>query len=174
LFILACTLALPASAQLTWKNLHFGQSRDEARAQLTTQNIAVQNTPDGSLQSTADYELPIPPLQHTFPMVASFHFDDAGQLAEVTLALDVPAMRRYWGTLGTDDALFTFAEEKLITALTGRYGTALYRTPTCDSDPKQSCTSLWRGPDQSIVLDRLTTPRGPRLIIRYQPLATDI
>jgi hypothetical protein len=178
LLLLACTLtAAAAPAQTTWHNLHFGQSRDEVRAQLSTQNLSLQTTPDNSLQTAADYDLNLPGLQHPLSMIATFHFSDAGTLADVTLAVDLPAVRRYWAPLGSDDVIVSFVSEKLAIALSGIYGTAIYRSPSCDVSPTPApafCTSVWHAQDQTIELDRPISPRGPRLLIRYQPLATDL
>jgi hypothetical protein len=173
--ILAATTT--AAAQSTWHGVHFGESRDDVRTQLTAQNLPVEASQEGTLQSNTDYELPIPGLRHTFPMFVSFHFDDNNALADVSLTLDVPGMHRYWAIIGSDESLFNFAEEHLIGALSGLYGTPLYRSSACDAEPKQPapvCIYSWRGSDQTVQLERLTTPRGQRLVIRYQPLATDL
>ncbi len=175
LFVLA--LSLPASAQLTWKNLHFGQSRDDVRTQLRASGMEVETSQENSLQSTADYELALPGLARTLPMHAGFHFNDANGLADVTLWLDLAGMRRYWAALGPEEALYNFAAEKLTVALSGRYGPPLYRSPDCDKAPQAPtafCTLGWRGPDQLIEMERSPAARGPRLVIRYQPLAADL
>jgi hypothetical protein len=177
---LALLLALAtaaASAQTTWHNVHFGESRDVVRAQITAQNVPLSTAQDGSLQSNTDYELALPGLRHTFPMLVAFHFDDAATLTDITLTLDLPGMKRYWSTLGPDEALLNFAAEHLTAALSSIYGTPLFHSAACDADPKQPspfCMLSWRGNNQTVEIERSTTPHGPRLLIRYQPLATDL
>jgi hypothetical protein len=169
--------ATTASAQTTWKGLHFGESREDVRAQLTAQSFTVEATQDGSLQSTADYELAVPGLRHTFPMIASFQFDDNLALADITLSLDLAGMRRYWATVGPEDALMNFAAEKLTGALSGRYGAPIYRSTACDAELKQNpgfCIVSWRGSEQTVEMERAASAKGLRLLIRYQPLATDL
>ena len=175
--VLACIASTAgASAQNTWKGLHFGESRDDVRNQLAAQSITVETAQDGTLQATKNYELTIPGLRYPFPMLASFHFDDASDLADVTLALDLPAMRLYWAAIGPEDALANFAAEKLTGALSGRYGTPLYRSTACDAETKQPafCIVSWPGSGQTIELERGTSPKGLRLLVRYQPLANDL
>lgn len=175
LYLTAATTA--ASAQATWHGLHFGDSRDNVRDHLTAQNLPVEASQEGTLQSNADYELSIPSLRHTLPMQLSFHFDDNNALADITLALDLPGMKRYWAAIGSDEALFNFAEEHLIGALSGLYGAPLYRSRACDAEPKQPspvCILSWHGDQQTIQMERQLTPHGQRLVIRYQPLATDL
>ncbi len=166
-----------ACAQSTWHNLHFGQSRDDVRAQLSAQNMPVETSQEGTLQSTTDFELALPGLRYTLPMLASFHFNDAAQLSDVTLTLDLAGMHRYWATLGSDDTLLAFATEHLTSAISGRYGAPIYRSPACDTDPKTQpsfCLFSWHGTEQTIEMERHASARGPRLLIRYQPLATDL
>lgn len=174
LCIALCTVA--AHAQATWKGLHFGQSREQVRAELAAQNIATETSQEGSLQTTADYDLFLPSLAHTLPFHVSFHFTDAGGLMDVSLTLDLLGMRRYWSILGPDEAMIHFAGEHLAGALSGRYGAPLYHTPSCEPDAKQNsiCIVSWRGAEQTVELERLPSPRGPRLVVRYQMLATDL
>jgi hypothetical protein len=164
-------------AQTTWHGLEFGQPRDAVRAQLSSQSIASDVSQDGTLKSTGDYLLPIPGLSQPFPMLANFYFDASSKLSTITLLVDIPGMRHDWSALGGDEALATFAAEKLTGALSGKYGAPLYRSSVCDSQltaPAAFCIVSWRGPDQTIELERASTPRGPRIIVRYQPLATDL
>jgi len=178
--LLALTLTLAtsaASAQNTWHGLHFGESRDDVRAQLTAQNMPSTSSQDGTLQANADYDLLLPGLRYPFPTIVSVHFDDRAALADITLSLDLPGMRRDWAALGSDDALLHFAAEHFTAALSGRYGAPLYSSNSCNIEPKQPssfCIVSWRGTDQTIELENALTPRGSRLLIRYQPLATDL
>jgi hypothetical protein len=178
--LLAVSLAIAtaaASAQTTWHNVHFGESRDDVRSQITAQNMPLSTSQDGTLQSNTDYELALPGLRHTFPMLVSFHFADDATLTDVTLALDLPGMKRYWAAIGPDEALLNFAAEHLTGALTSIYGAPLYRSTACDADPKQPspfCILSWRGADQTVEIERSAGTHGQRLLIRYQPLATDL
>ena len=116
-------------------------------------------------------------LRHTFPMQLSFHFDDNAALTDVTLTLDVPGMRRYWAAVGPDEALFDFAEEHLTAAVSSLYGAPLYRSGACAAEPKQPspvCLLTWRATDQTVLMERQPSPHGQRLVIRYQPLPTDL
>jgi hypothetical protein len=177
IIVLTCLIATTsASAQATWRGLHFGESLDEVRTQLTAQNMPVATSQEGALQATSDYDLAIPGLRYAFPMRVTFHFDDSAKLADVTLALDLPGMRRYWAAIGSDEALSTFAAEKLMGALSGRYGTPLYRSTACDADTKTPsfCIVSWHATEQTVELERGTSARGMRLLVRYQPLATDL
>lgn len=174
---LAClAIAASASAQTTWHQLQFGESRADARTQLVAQKIDVSTSSEGTLQSAVDYELALPGLLYTVPMQLNVHFDDQATLADVTLALDLRSMRRYWGTLGPDEALFNFAAEKLMGALSGRYGPPIYNSANCDASlkPGDYCIVSWRGNDQTVELERASTAKGLRLLVRYQPLATDL
>jgi hypothetical protein len=166
-----------ASAQSTWQGLHFGQSRDDVRAQITAQNMPVSTSQDGALQSNTDYELVLPGLRHTFPMVASFHFNDDTLLADITLSLDLPAMDRFWSGVGTHEAILNFAAEHLTSALSSIYGAPLYRSAACDAEPKPAspfCILTWRGNAQTVEIERSAGPHGPRLVLRYQPLAAGL
>jgi hypothetical protein len=160
----------------TWHGLRFGDTRDQVRAQLNAQHIPVETSQEGALQSTTDYDLFLPGLRYTLPLLSSYHFTDAGTLMDVTLTLDLAAMRHNWSSLGTDDAMTRFASEHLAGALAGRYGAPLYRSPACDADAKEpaTCAYFWNGPDQSILLERSPSPHGPHLMLRYQMLATDL
>jgi hypothetical protein len=161
------------SAQTTWKGLHFGEQRQDVRTDLHAQGLDVELSQENSLQSTADYELALPGLLHTLPMRANFHFDDHDQLADINLVLDVAGMRRYWAVLGPDEALMNFAEEKLLEALSGRYGAPLYRSPDCEK-AAAACMVYWRGQDQVVEMERGPGAHGSRLMVRYQPLATEL
>jgi hypothetical protein len=174
LFLCSLAITASASAQNTWQNLHFGEPTDSVRSQLATQNIAVATSPEGTLQSTADYQLPIPGLSNTFPMQVNVHFDTQSNLSDVTLALDLLGMRRYWGTVGPDEAIYNFASEKLMGALSGRYGAPIYSSNDCSEPlkPGSYCIVSWHGTDQTIELERALSSRGLRLLIRYQPLVT--
>jgi hypothetical protein len=166
-----------ASAQDTWHGVHFGEARDDVRTQLAAQNIQLSTTQDGTLQSNSDYELALPSLRHTIPMVLNFHFDDNARLIDVTLALDVVGMHRYWGVLGNDDALFAFAAEHLTSAIASIYGVPLYRSDLCDAAAPQGggfCLQTWRGNGQTVAIERSTGAHAQRFLIRYQPIATDL
>jgi hypothetical protein len=175
LLLLCFATATSASAQTTWHGLHFGESRDDVRSQLAAQNMPVETSPDGALQTNTDYNLPLPGLLYPFPMVANLHFDTNSLLADVTLTLDLPAMRRDWASLGSDQALYNFADDQLTFALAGLYGAPLYSSVPCNVIAETAsfpCTILWRGNQQSIELERLSS--GRRLRIHYLPLATGL
>ena len=108
-------------------------------------------------------------------MMVTFHFDTTSRLADIALSLDLPAMRRDWATIGSDEALFNFAADKLSFALAGQYGTPTLASPTCSvaaqllTDP---CTLQWRDTHQVIQLQRI--PTDHRLRILYLPPATTL
>ena len=176
--LLALTLAATAGAQSTWKNLRFGQSRDDVRNTLTTQGIAVETSQEGSLQSTSDFQLFVPGLRHTLPLHTEFRFTDAGGLMDITLSLDFAIMKQNFPSIGGDEALLNFASDKLTRALTDRYATPISRQADCDADAATvakrpvACAINWHDPGQSVELDWYT--HGPRLFIRYQMLAPDL
>ena len=175
LFLAAATAA--ASAQTTWHNLQFGQSRDAVTAQLNNQNMPSSVSQDGSVQANADYELLLPGLRYPLPVIVTAHFDANANLADVTLTLDIPSARRYWPAITSDDAMFHFAAEHFTAALSGRYGAPLFSSNACDPAAKESptfCLVSWGHPNQTIELERSVTSKGPRLLIRYQPLASDL
>jgi hypothetical protein len=180
-FLLICPLlaASSASAQATWKNLHFGDTRDAVRSALAAQNFAVETSQEGSLQSVTNYDILLPGLRYTLPLRADFHFTDAGGLMDVTLSLDFPAMRRTYPNLGGDDRMLAFAADKFNRALTDKYGIPLFKRSECDADaatlaksPNPVCTVNWSDPAQSVELDWFT--HTPRLFIRYQMLSPDL
>lgn len=175
---LPCSLAQTQEPAPTWHGLRFGETRDQVRADLTAQNIPVETSQEGSLQSTTDYDLFLPGLRYTLPLLSSYHFADAGGLMDVTLRLDLTAMRHNWASLlGPDEAMLRFASDHLAGALAGRYGAPLYHSPGCDpgnKEPAASCIIFWNGPDQSIELERYASHQGPQLMVRYQMLAADL
>jgi hypothetical protein len=169
--------AATLQAQNTWGSLHFGQSRDSARDTLSQQNITVTTSQDGTLRSDSDHPLSLPGLAQPLPMIISVHFDTSGHLSDVTLSLDVANMRGDWGVHADPETLSTFSAEKLTGALSGRYGAPLYRSSVCDSQPTNAspfCIVSWRAENQTVELQRSTSATGPRLLLRYQPLATDL
>jgi hypothetical protein len=176
--LVALTLAATAPAQSTWKNLHFGQSRDDVRTALTAQDIAVETSQEGSLESTSDYQLFVPGLRHTLPLHAQFRFTDAGGLMDITLNLDLPAMRQTYTEFRTDETLLTFASDRLTRALTNIYAAPVSTTSECDADPSTfankptGCTIDWHGTAQSIAIEWFTHPA--HLYIRYQMLSPDL
>jgi hypothetical protein len=173
-FVFALTVS--ASAQSTWKSLHFGDTRDAVRSALAAQNFAVETSQDGSLQSVTNYDILLPGMRNTLPLRADFHFTDSGGLMDVTLSLDFPAMRRVYPSLGSDDHMLAFAADKFNRALTDKYGVPLLKRPDCDADLTKTanpvCTINWRDPAQSIELDWFG--HTPRLFIRYQMLSPDL
>jgi hypothetical protein len=178
-FLFTLALATTLSAQTTWKNLHFGQTREQVRSQLASENFPVETSQEGSLQSVANYDMLLPGMRRTLPLRADFHFTDDGGLMDVTLSLDFAAMKRTYSDLGADDQLLGYAAERFTRALTDRYGIPLAKRPDCDADAatlaKQASTACminWRDIGQSVELDWFT--HAPRLFIRYQMLAPDL
>jgi hypothetical protein len=172
--LLLCLSAATASAQQTWGGVHLGQSRDGVQAQLTNQNLPVESLPDGALQTNTDNAIPLPGLLYPIPMMATFHFDTNSHLAETTLSLDLPAMRHDWASLGSDEALYNFAAEKLAFALAGQYGAPIFSSSTCNlaTDTSAPCTIEWRTNQEVIQLENI--PNGHHLRIRYLPAAAPI
>jgi len=82
LTLVLCLASATASAQLTWDNLSFGQSRDSVHTQLDNQPLAVSSTPDNNLQTNTDYPILIPGLLYPIPMMVTFRFDTSSRLAE--------------------------------------------------------------------------------------------
>jgi hypothetical protein len=177
LTLLLALATATASAQGTWRGLHFGESRDSVNAQFTNLNMPSTTSQDGSVQVNADYELPLPGLRYPFPMIVTAHFDDHGGLSDVTLALDLSSAHHYWANIGSDEALLNFAAQHFTSAISGRYGAPLFTSNACDAEPKQPptfCIVSWSSPSQTIEIERAITARGPHLLIRYQPLASDL
>jgi hypothetical protein len=173
--LLLCLAAATASAQTTWANLHFGQSRDAVQSQLTNQSLAIESIPDGSLQTNSDYPIALPGLLYPIPMMVTFHFDAGSRLDSVALSLDLPAMRHDWASLGSDEALYNFAADKLALALAGQYGAPILTSPACNvaaETPTPACTTQWHGNAQVIQLENI--PGGRHLHIRYLPLAASL
>ncbi len=176
---LALALSTTVSAQTTWKNLHFGQTRDDVRAALAAQNFPVETSQEGSLQSVSNYDILLPGMRNTLPLRADFHFTDDGGLMDVTLSVDFAAMKRNYPNIGGDDVLLAFAADKFTRSLTDKYGIPLFKREACDADaatlaktPTAFCTINWRDPAQSIELNWFT--HSPRLFIRYQMLVADL
>lgn len=176
---LSFALALPAAAQITWHNVRFGETREQVRSELAAQGFPVEISQEGSLQSISDYNILLPGMRNTLPLRADFHFTDAGTLMDVTLSLDLPAMRRSYPSLGGDEALLAFAYERFNRALSDKYAAPLFVRSECSADgatlaklPSPMCTVNFRGEGQSVELTWLQRPY--RLFIRYQMLASDL
>jgi hypothetical protein len=177
IFVLSIALATEvAQGQTTWHNMQFGESSDAIRATLQQQSISVTASRDGTLSSSSDYFLAIPGVVQPFPMQLKVHFDSNQRMNAVTLSLDIANMRGDWGVRGSSEVLATFAAEKLTGALSGRYGAPLYRSSPCDAEVTTAtfCTITWRGQDQTIELEHSMSANGPRVVVRYQPLANDL
>jgi hypothetical protein len=177
--LIVCSLVLmtaEAAAQATWHNMQFGEAPDAVRSTLQQQNISVTASQDGTLKSNSDYFLALPGLLQPFPMLLNVHFDTNIRMSAVTLSLDVANMRGDLGVHGNSEVLATFAAEKLIGALSGRYGAPLYRSGACDTQLTTTsiCTVSWRGQEQTIELEHSISANGPHLVVRYQPIATDL
>jgi hypothetical protein len=167
------------SAQTTWKNLRFGETRNQVRAQLAAENFTVETSQEGALQSVSDYDMLLPGMRIALPLRADFRFTDDGGLMDITLSLDFAAMKRNFPDVGGDEQLLAFAAERFTRSLTDKYGIPLYKRDTCDADaatlaktPSAQCTINYRDPAQSIELNWFT--HTPRLFIRYQMLAPDL
>jgi hypothetical protein len=177
--LLVLIFATTASAQTTWKNLHFGQTRNQVRAQLAAESFPVETSQEGSLQSVSDYDMLLPGMRVALPLRADFRFADDGGLMDVTLSLDFSAMKQNFPDVGGDDQLLAFAAERFTRALTDKYGIPLSKRSDCDADAATLaksttafCSINYHDPGESIELNWL--PRTPRLFIRYQMLATDL
>jgi hypothetical protein len=171
LLLLLLCLTATTSAQTPWKDLHFGQSRDSVRSQLENLNLPVESTPDTGLQTNKDYPLVLPGLLYPIPIMATFHFDADSRLAEITLAVDLPAMRHDLPSPTSDEALYSFVADKLAFALAGEYGAPIFSSPTCNTE-NSPCTLQWRDPNQLIQLERI--PGTRHLRIHYLPIATSL
>jgi hypothetical protein len=163
LFILS---AATASAQVPWSSVSLGDSRDGAHAKLDNLNIPVSSTPDQNLQTNSDFPLVLPGLLYPLPVMVTFRFDSNSRLAEITVALDLPAMRHEWAALGSDEALFNFADDKLAFALAGVYGPPVFSSLACNAETAAPCTLQWRdnGRNQVVQLERIPTGHHLRLI----------
>jgi hypothetical protein len=169
LLLLSLGLASVAHAQTTWKGLSFGESRDNVRAALAAQNFDVETSQEGSLQSVNDYQLLLPGMKNALPLRADFRFTSAGGLMDITLSLDLAAMRQSFPNIAGENALLAFASTKLTRALTDKYAAPISRQAGCSAD---ACAINWRDPGQSVELNWLT--HAPKLFIRYQMLTPDL
>lgn len=176
---LSLALTLSAAAQTTWHNVHFGETREQVRSELQAQGFPVETSQEGSLQSISNYNILLPGMRNTLPLRADFHFTDAGTLMDVTLSLDLPAMRQAYPSLGGEDALLAFAYDRFNRALTDKYGVPLFTRSECTADPaalakipNPVCTVNFRDPTQSIELTWRQRPG--HLYIRYQTLVSDL
>ena len=174
----AAASIVPCCAQTTWKGLQFGQPRAAARAQLESQSIAAENTLEGALQSTSDYDLYLPGFTRALPLKVDLRFVD-DHLTDVNLSLDVAAMRHNFPELGDEASLLTFAATRLTGVLTAKYGTPIARDASCDTvaaslvkHTAPACVTLWRGEHQAIGLNWFD--HTGRLSIRYEMLTTDL
>jgi hypothetical protein len=165
-----------ARAQTTWHNMQFGDSADTIRSTLQQQNISVTASQDGTLKSNSDYSLALPGLLQPLPLLLNVHFDANSRMSAVTLSVDVANMRGDWGVHGSSEVLATFAAEKLMSALSGRYGAPLYRSSACDTQETTAlvCRISWRGESQTIELEHSLSANGPRVVVRYQPITNDL
>lgn len=177
--VLVLALSFTAAAQTTWHNVHFGETRDQVRSELQAQGFPVEQSQDGSLQSTSDYNILLPGTHATIPLRADFHFTDAGALTDVTLTLDLPGMRQTYPNFAGDLERLQFAYEHFNRALTDKYGVPLSISPDCTADGAvlakiayPTCAVNFRDAAQSIELG--WGHRPGRLYIRYQMLASDL
>jgi len=155
-----------------WSSVTLGDTRDSAHSKLDNLNIPVSSTPDANLQTNTDFPLILPGLLYPLPVMVTFRFDANSRLAEITLNLDLPAMRRDWAALGSDEALYNFADDKLAFALAGAYGAPSFSSPACNAEaPTTPCTTQWRDANRSQVIQLERIPNGHHLRIDYLPLA---
>ncbi|MGA8938609.1 MAG: hypothetical protein WB439_05525 [Acidobacteriaceae bacterium] len=164
-----CFAAAAACAQSPWPaGVSLGDSRDNVRIALDRDNLPAGSTPDGSLQTNSDYPVSLPGLRYPIPMMLTFAFDTNSRLAEMTLSLDLPAMRRDWAAVGSDEALYNFAADKLAFALAANHGAPIFSSPSCNSATDAPCTIQWREINRlTIQLERI--PNGHHLRIHYLP-----
>lgn len=101
--------------------------------------------------------------------MATFHFDADSRLAEITLSLDLPAMRHDWPSLGSDEAVYNFAADRLALALAAEYGAPAFSTCNAENSP---CILQWRDPNQVIQLERIPATRHLR--VHYLPVPTTL
>ena len=148
-----------------------GESRDGVHAKLDNLNLPVSSTPDNNLQTNSDYPLILPGLIYPLPVMVTFRFDANSRLAETNLSLDLPAMRRDWAALGSDEALFAFATDKLSFNLAGVYGPPVLNTPARDAATEPvPCTIEWRDPIRNELIQLERIPNGHHLRINYLPV----
>jgi hypothetical protein len=170
ILLLTLTLSFTTASAQTWGGVSLGQSRDAIQTQFTDANLQVSSLTDGDLQTNTAQPISLPGLLYPLPMMATFHFDAKARLAEVTLSLDLPAMRRDYAALGSDEALFNFAAEKLAFVLAGEYGTPAFSTPSCNAETTTApCTLQWNQPPARQVIELERIPSGHHLRIRYLP-----
>ena len=175
LLVALLALCATANAQVPWSAVSLGDTRDRVHAKLDNLNIPISSTPDTNLQTNTDFPLVLPGLLYSLPVMVTFRFDANSRLAETNLSLDLPAMRRDWAALGSDEALYTFAADKLAFNLAGVYGPPVLSTPTCDAPTEATaCTLEWRDPNlrQQIQLERI--PNGHHIHLSYLPLTRSL
>jgi hypothetical protein len=177
--LLILTLALCstfADAQTTWQGLTFGQTREQAKAQLGAQNFAVETSQNGMLQSVADYDLLLPGFTKAMPFRVDLLFID-DRLIGVNLSLDTAGMHRNFPDIAGED-LLSFAASHLAHTLSAKYGSPLFHDFACDTEPAAThhagapCTVSWRGNEQSVSL--FWTVHHSTIVIRYTALTTDL
>lgn len=178
ILLAALATAATAHAQTTWRGLRFGDTREAVRSQLSAQNIEVVASQEGSLQSTSDYQLVLPGLTRALPFRLDFRFTDAGGLMDVTLWLDLTAMRQNYSEYRTDDAMLAFASERLSRALNDIYNAPMTESSGCDADAAAfakgpvECDAHWHAHGQSVAL--IWHSRPATMFIRYQMLPADL
>ena len=166
--LIATTAA--AHAQSTWQGLQFGQTRDQARAQLATQSFQMEVSQDGMLQSVTDYELYLPGFIHPFPFKVNLRFVE-NHLTNVDLAIDPSAMHANFPEIGA--GTLSFAGSHLAQALAAKYGHPVYRDADCSATNQTAdCIVTWRGDNQAISLTWFNTHPGVQ--IRYQMLSPEL
>ena len=172
LLVALLALCATANAQVPWSAVSLGDTRDRVHAKLDKLNIPISSTPDTNLQTNTDFPLVLPGLLYPLPVMVTFRFDANSRLAEITLALDLPAMRRDYAALGSDEALYAFANDKLALALAGAYGPPSFSSYACNAEPATTpCTLQWRDTNKSQVIQLERIPNGHHLRIDYLPVA---
>ncbi|MES2393220.1 MAG: hypothetical protein V4555_16375 [Acidobacteriota bacterium] len=170
---LITTLALAtttAHAQATWQGLQFGETRDEAKAQLASQSFAMEVSQDGMLQSVADYDLYLPGFIHPFPFKVNLRFVN-NHLTNVDLAIDAVAMRSNFPEVGAGS--LSFAGSHLAQTLAAKYGHPVFRDFDCSATNQNSdCIVTWRGDNQAISLTWFNARPGIQL--RYQMISPEL
>lgn len=168
-----CLLGVPhAACQSTWNGLRFGMTFTQAMQALDGRGLRMEVESPSQLRSAKDYELRLPGLSSTLPMVVDLRFDGS-RLVSTNLEFDINEFRRRNPSVQSDEAAVSAFGYLAYEALDEKYGKPLTQSGSCavNSLSWDGCSVTWRAGNQSVGLVIVAADGACSGIIGYEPLA---